>query len=95
MTRSIEEAVAACYGSTKATARKSGRWPQWPYVAVVDHPCPRYGRRTEVIRKRAFATREEAVAYAGKVIEARKAKFAADLATPRLRALRSQWGVEL
>ena len=99
MGRTIEEAVEACYGRTRATARKSGRNPGWPYVPVVHHP-PCIGLsaidgRTEIIRGRAFATRPEAVNYAQRVINARKAKMATDLAEPRMRAFRAQWGVEL
>lgn len=99
MSRTIQEAVDACYGQTKATARKSGRNPKWPYVAVVHHP-PRVGLaavdgRTEIVRGRAFETRPEAVAYAQRVIDGRKAKMAFDLAEPRMRAYRGQWDVEL
>lgn len=54
----------------RASARKTGRNPQWPFVPVVI--CtPGDGSRghTTQPRGKAFATREEAVAYADRYID--------------------------
>lgn len=72
----------------KPTAVKRGRNPRWPYVPVIDH-----GTHTEQIVKRAFATRDEAIACAARVIEGRAADLARKLADPRYRALREQYGL--
>lgn len=80
----------------KASAAKRGRNPRFPYVPIIDYgpqegvvPCT----RTEQIRKRAFATREEAIACAQRVIERNIAVHERTLVTPRYRALREQCGL--
>lgn len=91
--RTVEEAVVACYGHYRAEAAKRGRNPAWPYVPVIRWSDSGYGQ-TQQIQGKAFATRDEAVAYAGRYIDALKSKMAANLAEPRCRALRRQWGVD-
>lgn len=96
-TTPAEAAAAADLGT--ASARKSGRNPTWPYVPVILHdvtdgPGGRFIRtRQEQILKRAFATRDEAVACAEAVIARRRASLEAKLAKPNMRALRAQHGV--
>ncbi len=90
----IAEAVAAHdFGS--ATARKTGRDQRWPHVPVIRHHTGglRGDGYQEQLLRRAFATRPEAVEYAGKVIAMRKADLAANLAEARMRALRRQHGL--
>jgi hypothetical protein len=80
----------------RASAAKRGRNPAFPYVPVIDYGEQKIGvhrTRTEQIRARAFATREEAVAYAERVIAAREQELTRKLADPRHRALRQQYGV--
>lgn len=92
MEQAIEQAVAAREWGTPSAAKR-GRNPSWPYVPVIVG-SPRGGRddREQVLGK-AFATRDEAVAYALRVIESRKAHFAEQLSDPRYRALRESCGL--
>lgn len=86
-------AAAADYG--KATAAKRGRNPKWPYVPIIDHRATPDRSRgyTQQIRGKAFATREEAVAYAQATIDANRAALAKRLADKGQRALREQYGL--
>lgn len=89
----IAEVVAAVdFGS--ASARKGGRNPLWPHLPVIVHTddsgVALGAARQETLVKRAFATREEAVDYAARVIDMRRANLAERLAEPRMRALRRQ-----
>lgn len=87
------EAIVSARNYGKPTAAKRGRNPRWPYVPVIDH-SPEIGKqRTEQIKKRAYVTREEAVAYAASVIEARKAHDRQLLKDPRMRAVRRAAGL--
>lgn len=90
----IDQIVAqADLGSPDAAAR--GRNPRWPYVPIVRHSDgtgPR-ARQTEQIVLRAFATRAEAVEDAARVIALRRASLARQLADPRHRAVREQYGL--
>ena len=81
--------------TNKASAAKRGRNPKFPYVPVItfDQLAGRDSARSEQIRGRAFATREEAVAYAQKALDLRAADLAKKLADPRYRALREQHGL--
>lgn len=72
----------------KATGRKSGRNPNWPYVPIIDH-----GHRTEQIRGLAYATRDEAIAAAEATLAQRRSDLIARLAEPRNRAFREQLGL--
>lgn len=78
----------------KATAAKRGRNPAWPYVPIIDHTANTIKQRTEQIKGKAFKTRDEAIAYAQQVIDARKSQLEKNLAEPRFRALRKQYGIE-
>lgn len=87
-------AVDAAYFG-EPTARKTGRNPKWPYVPVIAYNVVPGGPlvpRTHVLVKRAFATRAEAVDYAAAVIARMRASHVAQLAEPRHRALREQYG---
>ena len=78
------------------TAVKRGRNPKWPYVPVIHHASDTRAcstGRTEQIRRRAFVTREEAIECARRVIARRREFFTKQLFTPRLRALRKQYGL--
>lgn len=63
-----------------ATASKRGRTPLRPYVPIIRHPVGSgwtiSSQRTEQVRGRAFASRDEAVACAGRHIDARKEREA-------------------
>jgi hypothetical protein len=88
VTATIADAVAAADFGV-ASARKRGSNPEFPYVPVIER-----GESTKnPARGRAFATREEAVAAAQRQIDAQREKLAADLATPRYRALRGYHGL--
>lgn len=90
------DALLDAYPFGKPSAAKRGRNPRWPYVPIIDfgeQPTGIHRTRTEQIRGRAFAEREEAVAYAGRVIAARKADMERKLAEPRYRAMREQFGL--
>lgn len=89
----IEQAVHSAYGHYRPEALKRGRNPTFPYV-----PIYRFGEdagkaQTTQIRGYAFATREEAVAYAQRMIDAFGNKMRADLRNPKCRALREQHGL--
>lgn len=67
----------------KPSAAKRGRRSEWPYVPVVDH-----GTRTQQIKGRAYATRDEAVACATRSIEHVRRLLVRRILDPRERALR-------
>jgi hypothetical protein len=80
----------------RAAAVKRGRNPKFPYVPIIDYGEQKIGvhsTRTEQIIGKAFCTREEAIAYADRVIVAREEELARKLADPRYRALRQQYGI--
>lgn len=83
-------AAAADFG--QPGARRTGRNPQWPYVPVILDPNVRSGQRQ--LLGVAFATRDEAVAYAEGHILRLRHDLAGKLAQPRYRALRRQYGVD-
>jgi hypothetical protein len=84
-----EAAAGADLGT--ASARKTGRNPEWPYVPVIitDIGRPSQGQ----ILGRAFKTRAEAIAYAEAHIARARASLESKLAQPRFRALRAQYGI--
>lgn len=88
----IAAAVDAA-GWPKASAAKRGRNPRWPYVPILDYGVLRPLSPTTQIKRRAFATRPEAVADAQAWIDRARARLAADLARPNLRALREYHGL--
>jgi hypothetical protein len=80
----------------KPAASRRGRNPKFPYVPIIDHGEQKIGvyrTRTEQVLGKAFHTREEAIAYADRVIVAREQELARKLADPRYRALRQQYGI--
>ena len=77
-----------------ASAAKRGRNPQWPWVPIIDLSALQCrGLKTQQVRGKAFATREEAVAYAERVVASRKRALERALADPRQRALREAHGL--
>ncbi|WP_300379572.1 hypothetical protein [Henriciella sp.] len=82
------------FGEWTAECRKAGRRPEWPYVPIIRMRKSNYcGPQTQQVRGRAYATREEAVECAERVIERMKADFIAKLLNPRYRALRESVGM--
>lgn len=81
----------------KASARKSGRDPRWPFVPIIDwsERLEREGgfQRTEQVLGLAYETRAEAVAAAQAMIDKRRAAMDADLRDPRKWALREWHGL--
>jgi hypothetical protein len=74
-----------------ASAVKRGRNPKFPYVPIVE-----YRDRTRThnpARREAYATRDEAVSRAQQCIDHLKSTIKAQLAEPRYRALREQYGL--
>jgi hypothetical protein len=69
------KAVADAEDHGRASAAKRGRWPDHPYVAIIVHGSGRF----EDPLARAYATRDEAVAAAQFVIEARRSLLYANL----------------
>lgn len=84
-------AAAADFGTP--SARKAGRNPRWPYLPMVVTTAINGRPETTIIRKRAFATREEAVAFATRHIDSMRDSLARRLADPRERALREYYGL--
>lgn len=84
------ERVATALWLGRAHAEKRGRNSRWPYVPIID-----YDTHTNQIRGRAYATREEAMAYAQLCIDKRRADFLERLRDPRYRALRVQHGLPM
>lgn len=76
----------------KATARKCGRNPRWPYCPVIDKG-PGYGIRKQQIPGLAFQTRDEAIRAAEDHIAQEREFLFSRLLEPRMRALRSQHGL--
>ena len=90
------EAASKAYAGYKATARKSGRRAEWPYVPVLDRDpnqrgCDRVHRLS--IRGLAFATRDEAVACAERHLSNLIKFMEKRLRDPRHRALREHHGL--
>lgn len=81
-------AVVAAVDFGKASARKRGRDPRWPYVPVIEDSVG----QSQILR-RAFATRDEAVDYAQRHLDGLRESIAARLALPNMRALREQYGL--
>jgi hypothetical protein len=80
----------------KASAAKRGRNPKYPYVPIIDYGEQTQGRhktRTDQIEGKAYITRDEAIEYAQKIIDARREKLHKDLMAPNMRALRQQYGL--
>jgi hypothetical protein len=91
--RRIAEAVAAVdFG--RPGYRRRGRNDRYPFVPVVltDHESG-VGRRQRQPLAKAFATADEALAYADRVIEAERAALTDKLGQPRFRALRAHHGL--
>lgn len=86
--------AAANFG--RPTAAKRGRNPRYPWVPIIDYGAQDTGvdcTRTYQVPARAFATRDEAVAYAERYVDANRARLEHDLRHPRMRALREQHGL--
>ena len=83
----------------KASAAKRGRNPRWPYVPIIElenHATAGYMQaQTQQVRGRAYATRDEAVACAQRVIDANRESARRRLIEPRFRAFRQQHGLPI
>jgi hypothetical protein len=90
--RIVDVALTTDFGV--ATARKTGRDRRWPYVPVI-RTTDADTSRTHVsqILKRAYETREEAIAYGEQRILAARENLAYRLAGYRYRSLRGQYGL--
>ena len=89
-------AAVAKHPFGQPSAVKRGRNPKWPHVPIIDYGEQKIGvqrTHTEQIMGKAFATREEAVAHAAKVIEARREDLRQKLHRPEMRALREHHGL--
>ena len=84
----IEASVEAAEWG-KPGAVKRGRNPAFPYVPVVIYPT----RTANLTQGKAYGTRDEAIAFCQKYIEHCKRVTILQLAEPRNRALRSQYGL--
>ena len=96
--RTIAEVVAWA-DSTKLhgtpNAAKRGRYADLPYVPVIVFTDEVGARRTEQIKRLAFATREEAVAAAEDYVRRARERFEATLRDEqRGRAAREHYGVQ-
>lgn len=89
----IEQAVTAAYGHYRPKALKRGRNPKFPYVPIYQFGELAGNAQTTQIRGRAFATRDEAIEYAQRMIDAFRNKMRSDLRNPKHRALREQYGL--
>jgi hypothetical protein len=92
------EAIAAERWYGRASAAKRGRNPAYPYVPVINYDRPDRISRFHTwnpVKGVAFATREEAVAYAQKHIDAERNLLRKQLAEPRYRALRKSVGLPM
>lgn len=90
------DAVVAAHPFGRASAVKRGRRKEWPYVPVIDHGRQAVGvhmTRTEQLPKKAYATRDEAISYAQRVIDARREDMRSRLAMPHQRTWRKQLGL--
>lgn len=90
-----EQAIAAaekCFANHAPEARKTGRNPAFPYVAVVRYR-DRGHAQTMTAKGCAFATREEAKDYAQQWIDKMRTEMARQLQLPNMRAYRLQWGL--
>jgi hypothetical protein len=74
-----------------ASSAKRGRNPLFPFVPVIRY-TNRSGVKSRQVRAKAFATAEEATAYAERSIEAMKLRHAERIADPRNRSLREWYG---
>lgn len=78
-----------------ATAAKRGRNPKFPYVPIINHDPAgtAWKARTEQIRNRAYADRQDAIDCAQRVIDNRRACHIRDLNEYRNRATREAEGL--
>jgi len=87
------ERIAAEFAIGRPSAVKRGRSSEWPYVALIADYLGREGCSHNPMGRRAYATREEAVAAADRYIKFFRADLKAKLLDPSHRALREQHGL--
>lgn len=87
------DAVVARVQFGTPSAVKRARSAEWPYVAIIADHMGRPGVTHNPMGRRAYATREEATAAAGRYINVLRESLRATLADPRMRALREQHGL--
>lgn len=85
--------IAKAFEFGKPSAVKRGRNPQWPYIALIVDYAGHRGVTHNPMGRRAYATRDEAILAATSYLAMLRAKLRADLAEPRMRALREQHGL--
>ena len=90
----VAEAVARV-DLGEPTAAKRGRSARWPNVPIIRYSTggPGNDGYTKQIKGRAFTTRDEAVEYAQRCIDAARESFIRQLSEPRHRALREHHGL--
>lgn len=96
VTAAIDAAVANARRADglTASAAKRGSNPNFPYIPIITHTDDTGRRRTQNPRvRRAFATREEAVAFAQNYIDHKYRLLAERLRQPNDRALREHHGL--
>ena len=94
----VEAVLDRLYGKYVATAVKRGKNPRWPYVPVVKNTDITVwrGQTHNPAKGEAFATREEAIARAQAILEARRAADRALFLEPlRGRAMRRYHGLPM
>ena len=87
------DAIAAEFPIGSPSAVKRGRNPEWPYIALITGYLGVEHATHNPMGRRAYATREEAIAAATRYIAFFRADLRAKLANPRMRALREQHGL--
>lgn len=92
-TEQIEAAVHTAYGHYKAQTVKRGRNPAFPYVPIYRFADSNGNAQTTQIKGKAFANRDDAIAYAQRYINALKRTMRDHLQEPRYRALREEFGL--
>lgn len=86
-------AIAEAFPIGTPSAVKRGRDPKWPYVALLTNYLGHDGASHNPMGRRAYATRQEAVAAAETYVAAFRADFKTKILDPGQRALREQYGL--
>ena len=87
------DAIANAFPIGAPSAVKRGRNPEWPYIAIITGYLGVENATHNPMGRRAYATRDEAIAAADRYIKFFRADLRAKLSDPRYRALREQHGL--